>query len=56
MTDRLMQIAAFLTVAGFVGIVLWHVPRLDLATVIAITLAGIVYDFFLSPDGRRKRR
>jgi hypothetical protein len=56
MTDRLMQIAAFLVVAGFLGIVVWHVPRLDLVAAISITLAGIAYDFFLSPDGRRKRR
>lgn len=56
MTDRLMQILAFLVVAAFLGIVLWHVPRLDLGAAIGLTLAGIAYDFFLSPDGRQKRR
>ena len=56
MPDRLMQIAAFLVVAGFVGIVLYHVPRPDLAAVIAITLAAIVYDFFGTPlPGRRRK-
>ena len=46
MSDRLMQIAAFLVVAGFLGIVFYHVPRLDLGAVIVITLVGIGYDFF----------
>jgi hypothetical protein len=53
MRDRLMQIFAFLVVAGFLGIVLVHVPRLDLGAAIGITLLGIAIDFF---GVRRKRR
>ncbi len=53
MSDRLMQLAAFLTVAGFLGVVLYYVPRLDLGAVIIITLVGIGYDF-LGSRGSRK--
>ena len=56
MSDRLMQIVAVLAVAGFLGIVLVHVPRLDLGAVIVITLAAMVYDFFLAPSSGRDRR
>jgi hypothetical protein len=56
MSDRLMQTAAFLVVAGFLGIVLWHVPRLDLAAVIVLTLVGIAYDFFGAPVSRVPRK
>jgi hypothetical protein len=55
MSDRLMQIVAVLAVAGFLGIVLMHVPRLDLGAVIVITLAAMVYDFFLAPSSRGGR-
>jgi len=50
-----MQVAAFLVVAAFLGIVLYHVPRLDLGMAIVITLVGIGYDFF-GPRSTRDRR
>lgn len=56
MSDRLMQVAAFLVVAAFLGIVLYHVPRLDLGVAIAITLVAIGYDFFGPPGSRGSRR
>lgn len=56
MNDRVMQILAFLTVAGFLAIVLWHVPRLDLAGVILLTLAALAYDFVTAPTSGRRRR
>jgi hypothetical protein len=56
MSDRLMQIVAVLVVAGFLGIVLMHVPRLDLGAVIVITLAAMIYDFFLAPSSGRDHR
>jgi hypothetical protein len=46
MTDRLMQIAAFAVLAGFLGILMLHVPRLDLGSVIVITLGFVAWDFF----------
>ena len=55
MSDRLMQIAAFLTVGGFLGIVFYHVPRLDLGAAIVITLIGVGYDFFGSSGSRGSR-
>ena len=55
MSDRLMQIVAVLAVAGFLGIVLMHVPRLDLGAVIVITHAAMIYDFFLAPSSRGGR-
>ena len=56
MRDRLMQIAAFLVVTGFVGIIFYHVPHPDLGAVILITLVGIAYDFFGTPlPGRRRK-
>jgi hypothetical protein len=56
MGDRIMQAAAFLVVAGFLGIVLWHVPRLDLAGAIGLTLIAIVYDFFGARGSRGPRK
>jgi predicted lysophospholipase L1 biosynthesis ABC-type transport system permease subunit len=47
--------AAFLTLAGFVGILLWHVPRLDLGAVIAVTLILAAVDLYRSA-GERDRR
>lgn len=54
MTDRLMQIAAFIVLAGFLGVLLLHVPRLDLGVVIVITLAAVAYDFF-GPAAKDRR-
>jgi hypothetical protein len=56
MSDRLMAILAFAVLAVFVGILVWHVPRLDLGAVVLVTLAFAGYDFFLadSPGGRRR--
>lgn len=53
MPDRLMQIFAFAVLAGFLGVLLLHVPRLDLTVVILITLAAAAYDFFVAPDPGR---
>lgn len=30
--------------AGFLGILIWHVPRLDLIAVVAVTVALALYD------------
>lgn len=40
--DKLVAFFAFAVLLGFVGILLWHVPRLDLMAVVALTvgLAG----------------
>lgn len=43
MTDRFLAIAAYLTLLAFLGILVWHVPQLDLGLVVLATLilAGI---------------
>ncbi len=51
MLDRLLGVLALLVLCGFLGILLWKVPRLDLTAVIAITvlLAGVDFLFRRGP-------
>lgn len=44
--NRFLSIAAFLVLAGFVGILLLKVPRVDLAAMILLTVGMAGYDFF----------
>ena len=55
MTNRLVAILAFAMLAGFLGILLWYVPRIDLGVVIAITLILALVDLYRSA-GERDRR
>lgn len=55
MINRLVAILAFLMLTGFVGILLWYVPRFDLGAVIAITLTLAAVDLYRSA-GERDRR
>lgn len=55
MIYRLMAVLAFAVLAGFLGILLWYVPRLDLGIVIAVTLILAAVDVYLSA-GERDRR
>jgi hypothetical protein len=52
-TDRLMRLAAFAALVGFLGILVYWVPRLDLGAVVLVTLALAAYDLFLAGDNRR---
>ncbi|HRY27380.1 MAG: hypothetical protein H6852_08360 [Geminicoccaceae bacterium] len=45
MTDRLMALAAFFTLFGFLGILIWNVPHWDLVLVVLITLLLVAWDF-----------
>jgi hypothetical protein len=47
MTDAVMRLAAFALLAGFLGILVWYVPRLDLGGVVLLTLACAGYDLFV---------
>lgn len=49
MTNTLMKLAAFGVLVAFLGILLWHVPRLDLGAVVLVTLGLAGWDFL----GRR---
>lgn len=55
MTDRIMALLAAALLAGFLGILVWKVPRADLTVVIGITIALAVWDF-VSSAGRGSRR
>jgi hypothetical protein len=48
MTNRLLAALAFAVLAGFVGILVWYVPRLDLGAVVAVTVLLAGYDFYRS--------
>ena len=47
MTRYALALLSFLALAGFLGILLWGVPRLDLGLVIALTLVLAGIDFFV---------
>jgi len=42
--DKLVAVFAFAVLVSFVGILLWHVPRWDLAAVIGLTLVLAGWD------------
>ncbi len=55
MIDRAMAVAAIAVLFAFLGILVWKVPSLDLAAVVALTLLLVVWDF-LSSSGRLSRQ
>ena len=52
MTDRILALVAIIVLA----ILIWRVPRLDLAGVIAITLALAYWDFITSAGRKPQQR
>ena len=42
--NNLMALFAFAVLLGFLGILLWHVPRLDLIGVVSVTVALAGWD------------
>jgi hypothetical protein len=49
--DRWMPMLAFATLAAFLAVLIWYVPRLDLGAVIAVTIALVAWDFFAPQRG-----
>ena len=47
-TDQLMRAVAFAALVGFLGVLVYWVPRIDLTAVILVTLALAAYDLFLA--------
>lgn len=45
---RILSLIAFAVFAGFVGILGWKVPSIDLLIVIGFTLLLVAYDFLTS--------
>ncbi len=56
MMDRLMALLALTVLTGFLGILVWKVPRLDLFAVIALTLSLATWDFIANAWRRSGRR
>ena len=56
MIDRLMALLAFAMLAGFLGIMMWHVRRWDLGIVIGVTLLLAAYDLMTTRRGNRPKR
>lgn len=50
MTDRLLYVFAFVVLIGFLGILFFNVPRLDLGLVLAATLILAGRDLFGAKD------
>ena len=50
-----MALFAFALLAAFLGILVWYVPRLDLAAVVLVTLLLAGYDFFVIGLPRNRR-
>ncbi len=55
MTNTIMAALAFVVLAGFLGILAWWVPRLDLGLVIGATLLLAFYDLFFHERLLRRR-
>jgi hypothetical protein len=53
MTDQLMRAAAFAALVGFLGVLVYWVPRMDLTAVILVTVGLAAYDLFLAGSRRR---
>lgn len=50
--DRLMQICAFALLTGFLGILVYSVPRWDLGAVVLVTLAFAAWDILSTRAGK----
>ncbi|MFN3293429.1 MAG: hypothetical protein ACK4S2_12415 [Gemmobacter sp.] len=46
--DKLVAVVAYLILLAFLGILLWHVPRLDLTLVIGLTVVLAGWDLVRS--------
>ncbi|QYK40476.1 MAG: hypothetical protein KF887_13740 [Paracoccaceae bacterium] len=52
--NRTMAMVALAVLAGFLGILVWKVPRLDLVTVVGVTFLLAAWDIWQT-SGSRKR-
>lgn len=54
MTRALVAVVALLVLAGFLGVLIYEVPRFDLAAVIGATMLLVLIDLVVTlRDGRR---
>lgn len=54
MLDRILGVVAFAALVGFLGVLIGFVQHLDLAIVIAVTLALVAYDFLYFEGGKER--
>lgn len=54
MTERLMTFLAFLIFLGFLAILVWRVPQLDIGGVVLLTVVLAGYDLFFHRTGQRR--
>ncbi|AKH99438.1 hypothetical protein IMCC20628_00714 [Hoeflea sp. IMCC20628] len=45
--ERILTIFAFIILCGFLGVLVYKLPRLDLGAVIGLTVAMAFYDLFV---------
>ena len=51
MIETISKLLAIIALLAFFGVLLWHVPRLDLGAIIAVSLALVGWDFITSRNG-----
>ena len=51
--NRLLALFAFVVLAGFLGILAFKVPSLDLVAVITLTILLVAYDFVTSTSDKK---
>ncbi|MER0238091.1 hypothetical protein [Fulvimarina sp. MAC8] len=47
MLEKLLSLIAFVILCVFLGILIWNVPRIDLAVVLGFTIVLTAYDLFV---------
>ena len=52
MPDLIPKLLSFVSLVVFLGILLWHVPRLDLAAVVLVSVGLAAWDFFAPSKNR----
>lgn len=52
MSDLIPKILAFAALAIFLGILIWHVPRIDLGAVLLLSVCLAAWDFFAPSRGK----
>ncbi|MBM9596016.1 hypothetical protein [Roseitranquillus sediminis] len=50
MRKHILPVFAILVLLGFLGILVWEVPRLDLGAVVAVTLLFAIWDLLAPHD------
>lgn len=51
--ERILTIFAFIILCGFLGVLIYKLPRLDLGAVVALTLVMAFYDLFVHKQPAR---